>query len=270
MALKFCWNHRQQFYFLALPAVIILAILSTLVTAFQPPEVQHAFGFKTAGQQINFSKDSLGYLYMGSSWQGFLVYLLLIFKFCMFSLYSVAWHRFYLMPKEGVKILECYLWKNRHWQFLWANLRIFLFVVPIGLIAFIVTLTSAILAPLVGTIMIILVIICYARFSMWLPAVALDEKLSLQEVLFLTKGNGGRLAVILILTGLITSILDGMATGLIAYASNSLHVVGSLTQDLLTKLALYIIMYAGIAVGVTALSVSYQNLTTAHKIHRVE
>ena len=234
IALKFCWNHRTQFYFLALPAVITLAILSTLVMAFQPPEFQHALGFKTSGQHIQFSKNSLGYLFIGSSWQGFSAFLLLIFTICIFSLYSVAWHRFYLVPKEGVKISDCYLWKNRHWKFLWSNLKIFLFIVPIGLIAFMVTLTSAIFAPLVGLITILFVIICYARFSMWLPAVALDQKLSLREVLLLTKGNGGRLAAILILTGLITGILDGMATGLIEHASNSLHVVGNLTQDLLT------------------------------------
>lgn len=267
-AFKFCWTHRTQFYFLALPAVILLAIFSTLIMIFQPQEGLQLASFETANQHIRFSKDFFLYSYTGSIWQGLALFLLLLFKIFIFSLYSVAWHRFYLAPKENIKILDCYIWKNRHWQFLWANLKIFALIVPIVVLAFLATLASMFLAPLVGVIMTLLVLVCYARFSMWLPSSAVDQQLSLNDVLFLTKGNGWRLAIILLITGLIAGVLDGIATTLIANASSALKVVGDLTQDLLTKLALYFIMYAGIAVGITALSVSYQKLLEAHKTHR--
>ena len=109
--------------------------------------------------------------------------------------------------------------------------------------------------------MIFFVAICYARFSMWLPATALDKQMNFHEAFLLTHGNGARLALILILTGILAGILDGIATSLIAHASNSLSAVGSLTQTLLKNFALYLIMYAGMAIGITALSISYQQLT---------
>jgi hypothetical protein len=92
--------------------------------------------------------------------------------------------------------------------------------------------------------------------------------MTFQEAFVLTKGNGGQLAAILVLTGIVAGILDGMATSLIASASISLKIVGILTQNLLTNFALYLIMYAGMAVGITALSMGYQQLTEAYNSNR--
>jgi hypothetical protein len=164
------------------------------------------------------------------------------------------------VPKDGMKIWHCYLWQRRHSLFLWLNIKIFLLIILMGSLAFLVTLASALFAPIVGVIMIIFVTVCYARFSMWLPAAALDKKMTLLESLVLTRGNGGRLAAILILTGIVAGILDGIATHLISYASISLGIIGTLTQNLLTNLALYLIMYAGMAIGITALSIGYKKL----------
>jgi hypothetical protein len=99
---------------------------------------------------------------------------------------------------------------------------------------------------------------------MWLPAAALEQKMTLQEALVLTKGNGGQLAAILILTAITSGILDILAKGLISYASLSLGTVGVLTQSLLTNFALYLITYAGTAIGISALSIGYQKLTEAN------
>ena len=185
-----------------------------------------------------------------------------------FPLYSVAWHRFFLIPKADLNILDCYLWQGRHSLFLWSNIKIFLLIIPIGGLALLLTLASVVFAPIVGIAMIFFVSVCYARFSMWLPTAALDKKMTFQEAFVLTKGNGGQLAAILVLTGIVAGILDGMATSLIAYASISLKIVGILTQNLLTNFALYLIMYAGMAVGITALSMGYQQLTEAYNSNR--
>ena len=260
-AFKFCWKHRTQFYLLALPAVVIMAILSTVLNALQPQEVQHTLEFESSSQQAHFFESSINYFYSGLPWRVLPAFLLLIPTIFLFTLYSVAWHRFYLKPKEDVTILNYYIWKNRHWQFLWSNLKILLLMLPIALIAVLITLASALLAPLIGFVMILFVIINYARFSMWLPASALDERLSFHRVLVLTRRNGGRLAAIIIITGCLVGILDGVVTALIAYASMPLDVIGDLTQDLLSKLAIYFIIYAGTAIGITALSVSYKQLT---------
>ena len=267
-AFKFCWFHRTQFYFLALPAIIILAILSTLVTTFFPYTSQHAFGFKLFGEHIVNSKEALSYSYDGSPWRSLADLFLFFLMAGFFPLYSVAWHRFFLIPKADLNILDCYLWQARHSLFLWSNIKIFLLIIPIGGLALLLTLASVVFAPIVGIAMIFFVSVCYARFSMWLPAAALDKKMTFQEAFVLTKGNGGQLAAILVLTGIVAGILDGMATSLIAYASISLKIVGMLTQNLLTNFALYLIMYAGMAVGITALSMGYQQLTEAYNSNR--
>jgi hypothetical protein len=98
---------------------------------------------------------------------------------------------------------------------------------------------------------------------MWLPAAALEQKMTLKEALVLTRGNGRQLAAILILTTITSGILDVLAESLISYASLSLGTVGVLTQSLLTNFALYLITYAGTALGISALSISYQKLIEA-------
>jgi hypothetical protein len=151
---------------------------------------------------------------------------------------------------------------------LWSNIKIFLLITPIGGLALILTIASTLLAPLVGIAMIAIVSVFYARFSMWLPAAALDKKMTLQEAFFLTRGNGGKLAAILILTGMLAGILDRIATSLIAYASISLSAVGTLTQNLMSNFALYLIMYAGMAIGITALSMGYKLLIEVNSPNR--
>ena len=96
---------------------------------------------------------------------------------------------------------------------------------------------------------------------MWLPAAAMDHQLTLNEVLTLTKGNGWQLAAILILTAIATGILDFFASVAIVQATNSLGVVGELSVSLLSHLAFLLVTYAGMAIGISALSIAYQFLT---------
>jgi len=76
----------------------------------------------------------------------------------------------------------------------------------------------------------------------------------------LSKGNGWRLAGIFVITGFFTALLDSIATLLIEISARSLGALGELTLGLLTNLAVYIVIYAGTAVGITALSIVYKML----------
>jgi hypothetical protein len=262
-AFIFCWHYRLQFYLIALPAIIVLAILSTLVTSLLPTTFQHTYGFNLFTEQSAVSNETFGYTYGISFWRSFADVCLFFLMAGSLLFYSVAWHRFFLVPNEDVKIVDCYRWKARHSLFLWSNMKIFLFIIPIGGIGLLLTLASVVFAPLVGVVIIFLVCVCYARFSMWLPAAALEQKMTLKEALVLTRGNGRQLAAILILTTITSGILDVLAGSLISYASLSLGTVGVLTQSLLTNFALYLITYAGTALGISALSISYQKLIEA-------
>ena len=267
-AFRFCWLNRVQFYLLALPAITILAISSTLITNVFTDTTQQAFEFKLLSEPIVNSKETFIYSFGGFSQRSIAELFLFLILAAFFPLYSVAWHRFFLVPKESLNILDCYLWRGRHSLFLWSNIKIFLLIIPIGGLALIFTLASALLAPIFGIAIFFFVSICYARFSMWLPAAALDRSMTLREAFVLTKGNGSQLATILILTAIVGAILDSIATSLIVYASVSLSIIGVLTQNLLMNFALYLIMYAGMAIGITALSMGYQLLNEANNSNR--
>jgi hypothetical protein len=260
-AFSFCWQHRVDFYFLALPPVIVLSILSSLIGVLFPVDTMEKIQLDFLSSQINLSINSVANPSIGLSWlnlvNGFIFFVMAL----IFPLYSVAWHRIFLVQTENLVIKDYYKWRYRHWYFLWANIKIVLLIMPIVLGGFAITLASFVLAPVVGIFLIFFVSICYARLSMWLPAAALDNKIEFSDVLLLTKGNGWQLAAILIITGLTTGLLERLALGIIITASKSIGVIGDLTQSLITSWAIYIIMYAGMAVGITALSLAYRKLT---------
>ena len=249
LAFKFFWRHRIQFYFLALPPVVISAVLFTLI------------GPKTF---LNYYSPTLISAGAGEFWSIELVLITLLTTLIIFPLYTVAWHRSYLIPNEKITIGACYRWQHRHWVFLWASLKMLLLLVPVIIGGFFITgITSAAIPPLGIILMpanIAILILCYARFSLWLPASAVDHKMDLPGIWDLTRGNGWRLVGILIFTSIATGVFDKIAGMLITGAANSLSIVGDLTQNLLSNLALFIITYAGMAIGITALSIAYKLL----------
>jgi hypothetical protein len=254
-AFHFFWDHRIQFFNLALPPVVILAILNSLVwpsNYFESNFAHFELDSSTSPSEIIAVIGSLTFF------SGLLSIVLMI---AVFSLYSVAWHRSFMLPGEDITIRECYRWQVRHWIFLWSNIKIFLLIIPIGIAGFALTVASLLFAPIVMILVMFFTAICYARFSMWLPAAAMDHQLTLNEVLTLTKGNGWQLAAILILTAIATGILDFFASVAIVQATNSLGVVGELSVSLLSNLAFLLVTYAGMAIGISALSIAYQFLT---------
>jgi hypothetical protein len=260
-AFSFFWQRRVQFYVLALPPVIILSVLSVIANLILPGEIPSNFQSDFFRLQVNSSVNSFTYPNIGLSWFNLADVFIFLIMALVFPLYSVAWHRIFLVPTENLMIRDHYKWEYRHWNFLWSNIKILTLIIPIVIVGFVLTLASFVLAPVVGFFLIFFVSVCYARFSMWLPAAALDHKIQLRDVLLLTKGNGWQLASILIITGVVTGFLEQLALGLIITASKSLGIIGDLTQSLLTSLAIYLIMYAGMAVGITALSLAYKKLT---------
>jgi hypothetical protein len=257
-AFFYVWNHRIQFYYLALPAVVILSVLLALAGPGM------SFNINLPGLQIEHANQPSSSAGKGLFWSGAAGLVSFVLVIFIFPLYSVAWHRSYLEPNENVTIRDCYRWRRRHWAFLWATVKISLLMIPIIIAAgLLVTFITPVFPPLAFLLMPILMIfglIYYSRFSMWLPATAIDNKLSLTEVLILTKGNGWRLAAILVVTSIVTGILNTVTSLIITGAASALSIIGGLTQNLLANLAEFLIFYAGIAIGISALSIAYKSL----------
>ncbi len=264
-AFRFFWHNRDPFYYLALPSVVVLSILSSIPG---PSGLFDSFEMNFPGLYVQHSNPS-GILPADVTLGSVLAFFV---GLIIFPLYSVAWHRSFLLPGESVTIRECYHWRGRHWAFLWATVKVLLFLIPLALggIALLGVLSP--LFPLLGIIgiptLVFFIIISYCRFSLWLPASAIDHQMDLKQVLALTKGNGWRLAGIFVLTGLFTALLDSIARGIIFVSAGSIGVLGELTSSLLTNLALYLVIYAGTAVGITALSMVYKMLVVHSQIER--
>jgi hypothetical protein len=99
----------------------------------------------------------------------------------------------------------------------------------------------------------------YARLSLLFPARAADHRLGFAECFRLTRGNGWRLVAILALV--FAPFWVALSAGLAAMAI--LGIVGGLTGTLIGALLHQGLNFAGIAVGVSALSIAYRHVVPA-------
>lgn len=258
-AYAFVWRHRRRFFALAFPAIVVLAILTALVV-WLPPLVG------PAGEE---GGDPA--VVRGLSWGEILVS---IVTMIVWVLFAVAWHRRYLIPAEAATVGEALRWRHRQTRFLLITFGISLLAFVIGsfggmaafglLVAMDAFLASrgevASLPPVLAILVAYsLGLFIYARLSLLFPATAVDHRLNLRECFKLTRGNGWRLVIILTLVTapfLITRFL-GLATialfGFFAGLTGTL--IGVFIEQTLT--------FAGIAVGVSALSIAYRELVPA-------
>ena len=64
----------------------------------------------------------------------------------VFCMYSVAWHRLYLVPEEQASAGAAYRWGGRQWRFLFNYVKVFLVMIPPFIVAEIVILGIAVAA----------------------------------------------------------------------------------------------------------------------------
>ncbi len=239
-AYAFFWRHRRRFFSLAFPAIVVLAILTALVTWFWPLA-------GTAGQEIGWGE-------IGAAVAG-------LFLWVMFA---VAWHRRYLVPAEATTVGAALGWQQRHNRFGLAALGISVLVLLGGALAGAVGSVVAYLVPgggfgrtmiyLVSGLAFFFALYVYARLSLLFPARAVDHGLGFAECFKLTRGNGWRLVAIWVLV--IAPFWVALSFGLAA----TVILGGGLTGTLIGALFHQGLNFAGIAVGVTALSIVYQAL----------
>ncbi len=260
---RFFWAERRQFWLLAVPAVVVVSMLSALADwSLATAEAETAID-PTRSQPLPVSAIFLTVI---SALAGIWAYVS----------YSIAWHRSYLYPVENVTIGSCYSWGGRQWRFLGTLIKIgILFAGASTLIVFGIFLFSGtgarslsgigfssfgpmvMLAMLFGLALIGAV---YVRLSVWLPAVALDQTLSLGEVWTLTRGNGWRLLAVIMLVSIPIGIILIPVTAVMNFAASTAPDYGPLTTGLVQHLMVQFLSYIYIALGISALSVCYARL----------
>jgi hypothetical protein len=230
---------RRDFLSLALPGIVVLAILRTLT------DLAEDFG---VGGLVN-SAASL------AAW----------------VLFAVAWHRSYLVPNEVTTVRAALRWRRRHTRF-------FLLAIGVGVLVAIVPIVPNIIgASLYGSLfdeawqMLFLAIftaylpmlLIYARLSLLFPSTAVDHRMSFSECWRFTRGNSWRLALIIFLIAAPIWVVTFLINVTIPAIFDFLELLESLTAHFARTLLNEALWFIGIAVAVSALSISYRELMVA-------
>ena len=263
---RFFWAERRQFWLLAVPAIIVVSMLSALADWSVA---------RAAAERIDIVIDGPAFQALPVS-AIFLTVIAAAGSIWAYVSYSIAWHRSYLYPEENVTIATCYNWGGRQWRFLWTLIKIsMVFAGASALIVFGLFLFSGTglrslsgfgissFGPMVLTAMLFtfaLIGAVYARLSVWLPAVALDRTLTLGQVWALTRGNGWRLLAIVVAVTIPIGIVLIPVTAVMNFAAGTAPDYGPLTSALVQNLMVQFLSYIYIALGISALSVCYARL----------
>ncbi len=124
----------------------------------------------------------------------FTLVLMLLAPIAAYSHFGVNWYRVVLLGPQGL-IRPALRWDRRHWRFFGVGL-----LLGGGLLALGAVLTTSL--PLPPALVALCLIYPAARSSFLFPAIAVEEPYSLAYAWRHTKGQGGRLTVLLLLAGL--------------------------------------------------------------------
>ncbi len=187
-AYGFVWAHRVEFWKLAIPAIVIVSISGALFswglwTLFGKAQSFGEYLENAANPQI---ADFQSFFWL---WLAAMIVFAIVF--CM---YSVAWHRLYLVPEEQASAGAAYRWGGRQWRFLFNYVKVFLVIIPLFVVAVVViggigAVVGVVAARggeasgtglIVGAVIITQILVWlivgwfYARFSMLFPSTAAD------------------------------------------------------------------------------------------------
>ena len=256
-AYAFVWQQRNQFWALAVPAIIIVAIFTAIlvsaISLFGDPadlEISSLFGAEATFSEL---------IWAVAAW---LAYLLVYIA--VFVMYSVAWHRIFLAPENVTMIRDAYGWHRRQTRFLFAYAKVLglLFLILFVPIVFAVILGG--MASIVFNLLTVPTVIgmfwLYARLSILFPAIAVDNNLTIKGAYSFTEKNGWRLFWIVALIAIPVSIVSQPIYFGLAIALDQFSGLGPLTANLILSLVNAFFGFIAIVVFVSALSISYSRL----------
>ena len=253
-AYAFVWRERRDFMALAFPAILVLATLNALFSFALPMPASDAGEVQ------------------GDARLGFILIILIAIGLVFYVMFSVPWHRRYLVPGEVMTVRDALRWRHRQTRFFaYAIMLAAIFIVVTMLAAPVVLLILALIGLTGGgeaggaTVALGLIVLWLAwaicvRLTLLFPAVAIDDPLSIIACWFLTRGNGWRIFVITLFTVLpIWAVSLAVALiGQVIFAG--LGLVGNLTATFVFALVLQLFTYISLAVTVVALSIIYRRL----------
>jgi len=257
-AYKFLWENRQDFLAYALLPVVLVAAVKTATLwasgewqlAFEPAPAPATPGEVTdpTAQMLELTAADI---------------VNLVVTMATYVMFAVAWHRKFLLGNEGNTVGAALRWSGRHWKFLGRFLLLLLIIIvasmllslPIRLLGG----TSAAVSSIAILAVLTVVGLIYGRLLLVFPAAATDEPFGLKDSIECTQGKSWLMLGIAVMPPLPAMVVLLIVSLLLANlfvplfgASVSLLLVLTLIQQ--------VIVFGGIAAGVTALSIAHQEL----------
>lgn len=233
-AYRFVWAEGRDFINLALVPIVVLAILDTAVTAGLSASGEAGGGLAVPG----------------------IVFVILV-NVAAGVMFTVAWHRRFLIPQESATFYGAYRWRLRHARFLFVS-------VAIGLLAIFAAALPMLLGALFGPLIILFLLVSVilsglvgGRLSMLLPSTAIDDLMNFNQAWELSYGNSWRILSVFILS----AIPVGVGASFIGFLLGSLFGgAPSLPGLFVLAFANEFFGFASVALGVTVLSEAYRIL----------
>lgn len=253
-AYAFVWRERRDFLSLAFPAIVVLAILSTLLAWLAKATTPTGTGEGNA----TIGSESLGAFAFGAL-VSIMVYV------ALWVMFAVAWHRRYLVPDEVVTVRAALRWGRRQTRFLLIAIGLFVLIALLWLIA------GALGAGVFGAGILLmfplffLIGLVYARLSLLFPSTAVDHRMSFGECWEFTRGNSWRLIFIIVLVAIPVGVIALLMSLAVTTIVANFGVSDSLTTNFIVALIDQTFAFISIAVGVSALSIAYRGLMAGRR-----
>ena len=220
------WNARRDFIAMATIPVVILTLISAV------------FGYKNPNGLLTINDGGISINIDG------MVASLIAFKVLFYIIFAAAWHRRCLMPSLSLNVATALKWDKGKTSFLFRIGGIVALILP--LIIFI---------PAIGLILSFLI---FSRLSLLLPAAAIGEDLTYKAAWKITKNNSWRMLWLSLAPSIAFSIITIITIIPMASFLANFNMGETLSGLAIIILLQEIIDYAGIAVGVAALSNAYK------------
>ena len=259
-ACAFLWHQRRDFVSVAAPAFVGIAILSTLLMVLFPEF------FSAIDEGVEPEVPGTFVL---------IILPVIVIWVAMMVMFSVAWHRRYLVPDDDVTVRAAYHWRPRHTGFLgagivvglWAVLTFVLVIIPTMAVSWAFTRTLWPEAPPETWVFVMTGLVVWgiadlsaafvaARYSMLLPSSAVGPRMSSSECWKFTRGNGWRLTLINILIAIAVFVI----TLALEVIQNLLFDSEGLIADFAAVFFEQLVWFVGLALGISILSIVYRRL----------
>ena len=198
----------------------------------------------------------------------------------LYILFAVAWHRRYLLGPTATSPREIFAWRDRHWRFL-GNLILVALIILLAAIVMAVPL-YLVLKPLLGSmgsgsadpaarilpalivniILGIPIALIACRYTLVFPAIAADRAaFGLGQSALLTRGNLWRILGVLFFGFYLPYGIASAGVGELIFSPLVLKLwIGSIGLGFVVLMFQQLLLYVGVAIGVSALSIIYRKL----------